>query len=130
MGLALGLTLGHPYAAHNKKWTKVLLQASVVGLGFGIDLEQVLAASRSGVLFTIATIVGTLALGYIVGRLLGIDRKTTHLISSGTAICGGSAIAAVGPVLEAGESEMSVSLGTVFIQIGRASCRERALIAV
>lgn len=115
LGLALGLTLGHPYAVLNKKWTKVLLQASVVGLGFGIDLETVLAASRSGITFTIATIVGTLALGFVVGRMLGIDRKTTHLISSGTAICGGSAIAAVGPVLDAGESEMSVSLGTVFI---------------
>src|SRR5688500_4482995 len=84
LGLALGLTLGHPYAALNKKWTKVLLQASVVGLGFGIDLEQVVAASRSGVLFTIATIIGTLVLGFIVGRMLGIDRTTTHLISSGT----------------------------------------------
>jgi uncharacterized integral membrane protein (TIGR00698 family) len=115
MGLAIGLTLGHPYAALNRKATKILLQASVVGLGFGIDLEQVLSASRSGVLFTIATIVGTLALGTVVGRLLRIERKTTHLIASGTAICGGSAIAAVGPVIEAGESEMSVSLGTVFI---------------
>src|SRR5688500_13768978 len=115
MGLLLGLTLGHPYQKHNKKATKILLQASVVGLGFGIDLQMVLAASRDGVLFTIATIVGTLLLGYLVGRLLKIDRKTTHLISSGTAICGGSAIAAVGPVIDAGESEMSVSLATVFI---------------
>jgi uncharacterized integral membrane protein (TIGR00698 family) len=115
IGLAIGLTLGHPYAALNKKATKILLQVSVVGLGFGINLEQVLSASRDGVLFTIATIVGTLVLGFIVGRALGIDRKTAHLISSGTAICGGSAIAAVGPVLDAGESEMSVSLGTVFI---------------
>ncbi|MBC8144275.1 MAG: putative sulfate exporter family transporter [bacterium] len=115
MGLLLGLTLEHPYAKHNKKATKILLQASVVGLGFGIDLQKVLAASRDGVLFTIATIVGTLVLGYFVGRMLGIDRKTTHLISSGTAICGGSAIAAVGPVIDAGESEMSVSLATVFI---------------
>jgi uncharacterized integral membrane protein (TIGR00698 family) len=115
MGLAIGLTLGHPYAALNKKATKILLQVSVVGLGFGINLQQVLSASRDGVLFTIATIVGTLLLGFLIGRLLKIDRKTAHLISSGTAICGGSAIAAVGPVLDAGESEMSVSLGTVFI---------------
>lgn len=115
MGLLLGLTLTHPYAKHNKKATKILLQVSVVGLGFGIDLDKVLAASKDGVLFTIATIVGTLVLGHVVGRMLGIDRKTTHLISSGTAICGGSAIAAVGPVLDAGESEMSVSLATVFI---------------
>lgn len=115
IGLAIGLTLGHPYAVLNRKATKILLQVSVVGLGFGIDLEKVLSASRDGVFFTIATIVGTLLLGFVVGRMLGIDRTTTHLISSGTAICGGSAIAAVGPVLDAGESEMSVSLGTVFI---------------
>ncbi|HVK40452.1 MAG TPA: putative sulfate exporter family transporter [Candidatus Kapabacteria bacterium] len=115
IGLAIGLTLGHPYAAFNKRATKVLLQVSVVGLGFGINLQQVLSASRDGVVFTIATIVGTLVLGWLIGRMLGIDRKTAHLISSGTAICGGSAIAAVGPVLDAGESEMSVSLGTVFI---------------
>src|SRR5687768_13279392 len=70
MGLAIGMTLGHPYAAMNKKATKILLQVSVVGLGFGINLEQVLSASRSGVLFTVATIVGTLLLGFLIGRLL------------------------------------------------------------
>jgi uncharacterized integral membrane protein (TIGR00698 family) len=87
----------------------------VVGLGFGIDLGKVVEAGRTGVLFTIATIVGTLVLGYFVGRALGLTTRTAHLISSGTAICGGSAIAAVGPVLNADEKEMSVSLGTIFI---------------
>ncbi len=115
MGLLIGMTLGHPYAKLNKKWTKILLQVSVVGLGFGMDLGKVLEASRTGVLFTIITIVGTLMLGYIVGRILKLTTKTSHLISSGTAICGGSAIAAVGPVLNADENEMSVSLGTIFI---------------
>lgn len=115
MGLVIGLTLGHPYAALNKKATKILLQVSVVGLGFGINLQQVVAAGRTGVIFTIATIIGTLLLGYFLGRWLKISTRTTHLISSGTAICGGSAIAAVGPVLNADENEMSVALGTIFI---------------
>ncbi len=115
VGLLIGLTLGHPYAKLNKKWTKILLQVSVVGLGFGMDLGKVLEASRAGVLFTVATIVGTLVLGYLAGRALKLSTRTAHLISSGTAICGGSAIAAVGPVLNADENEMSVSLGTIFI---------------
>jgi uncharacterized integral membrane protein (TIGR00698 family) len=115
LGLALALTIGHPFAARTPKITKLLLQASVVGLGFGMNLEKVIAAGRTGILFTIATITGTLLLGYAIGRMLNIDRSTAHLISSGTAICGGSAIAAVGPVIGARDEEMSVSLATVFI---------------
>jgi uncharacterized integral membrane protein (TIGR00698 family) len=115
IGLLIGLTVGNPYQKLTKKATKILLQVSVVGLGFGIDLGKVLEASREGVLFTIATIVGTLLLGLLVGRMLKLTPKTVHLISSGTAICGGSAIAAVGPVLDADENEMSVALGTIFI---------------
>lgn len=115
LGLALALTIGHPFPAGNSRITKLLLQASVVLLGFGMNLQQVLNAGRTGLLFTIATIAGTMALGFVAGRLLNIPRSTTHLISSGTAICGGSAIAAVGPVLDATEEEMSVSLATVFI---------------
>ncbi|HYM19899.1 MAG TPA: putative sulfate exporter family transporter [Candidatus Kapabacteria bacterium] len=115
LGLVIALTLGHPFPKYNSKATKILLQVSVVGLGFGMNLASVLEAGRSGILFTIATIFGTLTLGYFIGRWLGIERKISHLISSGTAICGGSAIAAVGPVIEADEKEMSVALGTVFI---------------
>jgi uncharacterized integral membrane protein (TIGR00698 family) len=115
MGLLLALTVGHPFAKYNGKATKILLQASVVGLGFGMNLESIIAAGERGFLFTVATIFGTLTLGYFVGRWLGLERKLAHLISSGTAICGGSAIAAVGPVLEADANEMSISLGTVFI---------------
>lgn len=115
IGLLIGLTVGHPWPKENRKWTRILLQVSVVGLGFGIDLGKVVEAGRTGVLFTVATIVGTLLLGYLVGRMLGLTTRTAHLISSGTAICGGSAIAAVGPVLNADEREMSVSLGTIFI---------------
>ncbi len=113
LGLALALTVGSPYKT--SKQTKLLLQVSVVGLGFGMNLGKVMEAGRDGILFTIATIAGTLVLGYILGRAMRISSGTAHLISSGTAICGGSAIAAVGPVIGASDEEMSVSLGTVFI---------------
>lgn len=115
LGLALALTLGNPFAGRTSKPTKVLLQASVVGLGFGMNLQKVVEAGRAGIAFTMATIAGTLILGYVIGRAIGISRTTSHLISSGTAICGGSAIAAVGPVINATDEEMSVALGTVFI---------------
>lgn len=113
LGLALALTVGSPYKT--SKQTKLLLQISVVGLGFGMNLGKVLEAGRAGIFFTIATIAGTLLLGYLLGRAMRISSGTAHLISSGTAICGGSAIAAVGPVIGATDEEMSVSLGTVFI---------------
>ena len=115
LGLALALTIGHPFPQRNAKATKILLQVSVVGLGFGMNLAKVVEAGRTGIVFTIVTIVGTLVLGWMVGRAMGVSRGTAHLISSGTAICGGSAIAAVGPVIDATDEEMSVSLGTVFI---------------
>jgi uncharacterized integral membrane protein (TIGR00698 family) len=115
LGLALALTLGHPFASRNSKATKLLLQTSVVLLGFGMNLQKVVEAGRTGFVFTIVTIVGTLILGFLLGRAMNISRTTAHLISSGTAICGGSAIAAVGPVVNATDEEMSVALGTVFI---------------
>jgi uncharacterized integral membrane protein (TIGR00698 family) len=115
LGLALALTVGNPFPRQSAKATRILLQMSVVGLGFGMDFGRVIEAGRTGLVFTIITIAGTLALGYVVGRAMRISRGTTHLISSGTAICGGSAIAAVGPVIGASEEEMSVSLGTVFV---------------
>ena len=113
LGLALALTIGHPF--RTAPITKLLLQISVVGLGFGMNLGKVLEAGRAGVVFTIATIFATLLLGWLLGRLMRISRGTAHLISSGTAICGGSAIAAVGPVIGATDEEMSVSLATVFV---------------
>lgn len=113
LGLAFALTLGSPFKT--SKLTKILLQASVVGLGFGMNLEKVISAGRTGFLFTLATIAATLLLGYAIGRAMRMSSGIAHLISSGTAICGGSAIAAVGPVIGASDEEMSVSLGTVFI---------------
>jgi uncharacterized integral membrane protein (TIGR00698 family) len=115
LGLFLAFVVGNPFPELTGKPTRLLLQASVVLLGFGMNLGAVYKAGRDGVLFTIATIFGTLILGYFVGRLLSVKAKTSALISSGTAICGGSAIAAVGPAINAEHEEMSVSLGTVFI---------------
>lgn len=115
LGLVLALTVGSPFPALSGKPTKYLLQTSVVLLGFGMDLKAVYEAGKSGILFTIATIFGTLVLGYFVGRLLNVKSKISTLISSGTAICGGSAIAAVAPVINAEADEISVSLGTVFV---------------
>ncbi|HEV3485055.1 MAG TPA: putative sulfate exporter family transporter, partial [Vicinamibacterales bacterium] len=115
LGLALALTLGNPFPGKLSKPTKILLQVSVVGLGFGMNLQKVVDAGRTGIVFTIATIAGTLALGFLIGRAMRIAPRTSHLISSGTAICGGSAIAAFGPVIHATDEEMSVALGTVFI---------------
>jgi uncharacterized integral membrane protein (TIGR00698 family) len=115
LGLLLAFTIGDPFPQLSGKPTKYLLQASVVLLGFGMNLSAIVKAGRDGILFTIATIFGTLALGYLVGKFLTVPSKTSALISSGTAICGGSAIAAVGPAINAENDEMSVALGTVFV---------------
>jgi len=115
LGLLLAISVGSPFPELSGKPTKYLLQASVVFLGFGMDLTTVYRAGKDGILFTIATIIGTLVLGYFVGKLLSVSEKTCTLISSGTAICGGSAIAAVGPAINAESDEMSVALGTVFV---------------
>lgn len=115
LGLGLALTAGHPWPGHNARVIKYLLQASVVGLGFGMNFGEVVAAGRTGVAVTAVSIFGTLAAGWLIGKWLRIDRNTSLLISSGTAICGGSAIAAMAPILNAEEKEISVALGTVFI---------------
>ena len=115
LGLAFALTAGHPYPKFAKKTSKYLLQASVVGLGFGMNLHASLEAGKEGMIFTIVSVVSVMFIGFVLGKRLMVDRKTSYLISSGTAICGGSAIAAVAPVLKANDNEISVSLGTIFI---------------
>lgn len=115
MGLLFGLALPHPYSNEAKKFSKFLLQASVVGLGFGMNLHQVVQAGRSGFIYTLLGITFALLAGMGLGALLGVQRVPAFLISTGTAICGGSAIAAVGPITQASDEEMAVSLGTVFV---------------
>lgn len=116
LGLAYALICGQGYPSVNKKISKVLLQYSVVGLGFGMNLHESLASGSEGMIFTIISVVGTLVIGMLIGRkLLKVDKETSYLISSGTAICGGSAIAAVGPVIKAKPANMSVALAVVFV---------------
>ena len=114
-GLIFGFSFIHPFHIEAKKLSKFLLQASVVGLGFGMDLQQVLQAGRSGFTYTAVSISIALLLGWGFGRLLQVKQKISFLISTGTAICGGSAIAAIAPITNANEEEIAVSLGTVFV---------------
>jgi uncharacterized integral membrane protein (TIGR00698 family) len=114
-GAILALTHENPFAHLGKKVSGKLLQVCVVLLGFGMDLPVVLRTGLQGAGLAAATIATTLGLGWILGKRLGIDRKVSALISAGTAICGGSAIAAVGSVIGVGESEISVAMGTVFV---------------
>ncbi|HTZ97778.1 MAG TPA: putative sulfate exporter family transporter [Terriglobales bacterium] len=114
-GLIYGFTLPHPFHVESKRLSKFLLQASVVALGFGMNLHEVVHAGRSGFVYTAASITVAMLLGLGLGYLISVGTKAAFLISAGTAICGGSAIAAVGPIAEANEEEMAVALGTVFI---------------
>jgi uncharacterized integral membrane protein (TIGR00698 family) len=115
LGLFIALFVGHPYLQLNHKATNILLQVSVVGLGFGMNVTSALKAGKQGVLFTIVSITMTFVIGFLMGKFLKIEKKASYLISTGTAICGGSAIAAVAPVIKAEEKDISVALGTVFI---------------
>jgi len=114
-GLLFGAIASHPYPGESRQISKYLLQAAVVGLGFGMNLHQVLRAGRSGFLYTAVGIAFALIVGTATGKLVAVQPRPSFLISTGTAICGGSAIAAVGPVVGATEDEMSVSLGTIFM---------------
>ncbi|MBQ5354081.1 MAG: putative sulfate exporter family transporter, partial [Alistipes sp.] len=116
LGLLFAILCGQPFPKFNKTVSKKLLQYSVVGLGFGMNLHASLASGKEGMAFTVISVVGTMVIGMFIGKkLLKVNSDTAYLISSGTAICGGSAIAAVAPVLNAKESDMSVALATIFI---------------
>ena len=114
-GLLYGFTLTHPFHVESKRLAKFLLQASVVALGFGMNLREVVHAGRSGFLYTSVSISLAMLLGLGLGYLIKVGKKSAFLISAGTAICGGSAIAAVGPIADANEEEMAIALGSVFI---------------
>jgi uncharacterized integral membrane protein (TIGR00698 family) len=115
LGAALALAFENPHPGPSRLAAKYLLQVSVVLLGFSMDLRKVLEAGASGMVFAAATITATLALGWVTARWLAVERTTSILIASGTAICGGSAIAAVGSVIGAADAQMSVAIGTVFL---------------
>ncbi|MEP6675966.1 MAG: putative sulfate exporter family transporter [Ferruginibacter sp.] len=115
LGFILSQTIGHPFPEYNQRAIKKLLPLSVIGLGFGMNIHEALKAGKEGLVFTMTSIALTLITGIILGRLFSVNKKSALLISSGTAVCGGSAIAAVAPIIEADKNEMSVSLATIFI---------------
>lgn len=115
VGILFSLILGTPYPKLAKKASKYMLQISVVGLGFGMNLHESLQAGKEGMIFTIISVIGVMILGVFLGKLLNINRKNSYLISSGTAICGGSAIAAVAPVIDADDNDTSLALITIFV---------------
>ena len=116
IGFVFAMLFGKAFPDFNKTMSKKLLQYSVIGLGFGMNVDKALASGSEGMMFTIVSVFGTLALGWLFGRkLLGVDSQTSYLLASGTAICGGSAIAAVGPIIKARAESMLVALGVVFI---------------
>lgn len=114
LGIIIAQTIGHPYLHLNQKATHILLQTSVVGLGFGMQVDKALETGKTSFLLTIAFISLTLLSGYILGKILKIENKTSFLIAVGTAICGGSAIAAISPIIRVQEKELSIALGTIF----------------
>lgn len=115
LGLLVANLSGHPFIQYNYRITNFLLQFSVVGLGFGLNINTALSAGRQGFTFTVVSIFCTLILGFFLGKWLNIEKKTSHLISCGTAICGGSAIATIAPVIKSNEKQTSVALGVIFI---------------
>jgi uncharacterized integral membrane protein (TIGR00698 family) len=114
-GILLGLLFTHPYGPPSRTAARVLLQVSVVALGFGMNLDEVLKAGHNGFIYTALGITFAFLVGWALGKLLQVRGNSSFLITTGTAICGGSAIAAIGPIVQANEEEMAVSLGTIFI---------------
>jgi uncharacterized integral membrane protein (TIGR00698 family) len=115
LGILFGFTVEHPFASESSSLSKLLLQLSVIALGFGMNLKQVVHAGRSGFLYTAVSISLAMGLGLLLGKLFRVGGKASFLITAGTAICGGSAIAAIAPITDASEEEISVSMGTVFL---------------
>ncbi len=115
LGLAIGIAGANPWRAESSRWTRELLKWSIVGLGFGMDLHTVLETGRTSYIYTGLGIAGAMALGLLLGRILRVPFNSAFLISAGTSICGGSAIAATRSLVDANEEETAVSLTTIFV---------------
>jgi len=119
LALAIGIIFAqffdHPFRKQNHKATQWLLKISVIGLGFGMNINHAIQAGKEGLLFTVFSILSTFFVAWLLAKWLKVDSKTSYLMATGTAICGGSAIAAIAPIIKADEKQMSVSLGAVFI---------------
>lgn len=120
LGALVGLSTGNPFSALTKKFSTWTLQLSIVGLGAMMNLHEVARAGLQGLGLTMATIAGTLGLGIVLGRWLKTDSDTSLLVSVGTAICGGSAIAATAAALKPKTESVSVALAVVFLLNGLA----------
>ncbi|MDM1294575.1 putative sulfate exporter family transporter [Sphingobacterium sp. N143] len=115
LGIIVAQWIGHPFLTLNHKLTQLMLQVSIVGLGFGMQVDTVIQTGKQGFFLTLLVMLGTLSLGHVLGNLFKLERGTAYLIAVGTAICGGSAIAAVAPAIKANEKQISMVLGTVFL---------------
>jgi len=115
LGVLMALVIGNSFATITKNLSQKLLGWSIVGLGAGMNLVSVGQAGLSGLGITVASIAVSLLLGVMIGKLVKSDQATSLLISVGTAICGGSAIAAIAPVMKAKPQAITVALGTVFL---------------
>ena len=113
-GVTFGILIGNPWNATTSVWSRHLLQASVVGLGFGMNLPELVKTGKDAFLYTAISISFTMVVGYLLGRSFKIPQRTSTLISFGSAICGGSAIAAMAPVIKAEPEETGVALATIF----------------
>lgn len=115
LGIIVAQWIGHPFLTLNHKLTQLMLHVSIVGLGFGMQVDTVIQTGKQGFFLTLLVMLGTLSLGHVLGNLFKLERGTAYLIAVGTAICGGSAIAAVAPAIKANEKQISMALGTVFL---------------
>ncbi len=114
LGFGLAMLVGNPFEQHLHKYIHLLLQVSIVGLGFGLKLDEALQAGKTGFFLTVISIVTVMLLGYVLGKVFKLEKKLAYLISAGTAICGGSAIAAVSPIIKPGTKEISLGLAIIF----------------
>ena len=114
-GFILALLFGNPFLKESRKGIHYFLKIAVIGLGFGMSLTQTLNTSLDGLTLTIISIFLTVSLGLLLGKYFNLDKKLAHLITSGTSICGGSAIAAISPIIKAEPKTISIALGIVFL---------------
>jgi len=114
LGFGVAVFIGNPFEKHLHPYIHLLLQISIVGLGFGLKLDEALQAGKTGFFLTIASILTVMILGYVLGKVFKLEKKLSYLISAGTAICGGSAIAAVSPIIKPSTKEISLGLAIIF----------------
>ncbi|WP_343657695.1 putative sulfate exporter family transporter [Chryseobacterium sp.] len=114
LGFILAVLIGNPFEKHLHQYIHVLLQISIVGLGFGLKLDEALQAGKTGLILTVVSIVTVMVLGYFLGKIFKLERPLSYLLSAGTAICGGSAIAAISPIIKPNTKQISLALAIIF----------------